>query len=608
MSPLHATRAAVGGAWCLALAAIPLCSEHPAVLIAVLAVEAIAALAAGLGPRAAADRCLGRAVRGGRGRNQRAGHPRRRDRRVPRALAAVAGPDRHHARGDRVRRRARPANPGHLRHRGLPHRRRRPRRAAALPAPCLAALRRHGGARDAAVRRPAPRRAPARRRPALPAGRRAPPRLAIMRAVTAGALDRATDIAATLEVRGFGSGARPPRMHRPWSRHDYAFAASALALLAIAIGVLAGAWAQFDAYPRLSAPLTPATLLAIAALFVCALLPFADRRGIVAMTVRSMCAAPLAFDARLVPLSRGGRAGARRRVVRGRAGGAGAAGGRFGVGEVDAAAGGVRARAALPRRDVRGARGMRRAGHARARPGEAGGGGRDAVPGPGDAGDHGHRASRAGVPAREPRLGRTGCRARGRGGGARARAGRAARPADARAVRRRAAARRAGRGARRPPAAAAAGRADLAARPRRRRRVAGRPAAAQRGVGDGDRARRAPARALPAGRRPGDRAARRPRRGRRVAADVARPHARDAGREAVRARGPAGRARDGEGGPPRAAPTCLPLRRHTRRGGSRDGSGARRRWRSRTCGSSCGTGRRCCAARRCTPSRASGSR
>ena len=105
-------------------------------------------------------------------------------------------------------------------------------------------------------------------------------RLAILRAVTAGALDRATDIAATLEVRGFGTGVRPPRMHRPWSRHDYAFAASAVALFAIAVGALAGAWGEFDAYPRFSAPLTPATLIAIAALFVCALLPFADRRGI----------------------------------------------------------------------------------------------------------------------------------------------------------------------------------------------------------------------------------------------------------------------------------------------------------------------------------------
>ena len=93
-------------------------------------------------------------------------------------------------------------------------------------------------------------------------------RVAVLHAVTTGALDRATDVAATLEVRGFGTGVRPPRMPRPWSRHDFAFAASAVALFALAAGVLVGAWGQFESYPRLSAPMTPATWIAIGALFV----------------------------------------------------------------------------------------------------------------------------------------------------------------------------------------------------------------------------------------------------------------------------------------------------------------------------------------------------
>ena len=76
-------------------------------------------------------------------------------------------------------------------------------------------------------------------------------RIAVLHAVTTGALDRATDVAATLEVRGFGAGGRPPRMHRPWSRHDFAFAASAVAMLVIAVGVLLDAWGSFEAYPRL---------------------------------------------------------------------------------------------------------------------------------------------------------------------------------------------------------------------------------------------------------------------------------------------------------------------------------------------------------------------
>jgi energy-coupling factor transport system permease protein len=105
-------------------------------------------------------------------------------------------------------------------------------------------------------------------------------RLQVLHAVTTGALDRATDVAATLEVRGFGAGGRPPRMPRPWSRHDFAFAASAVALLAIAVGVVLGLWGGFEAYPRLHMSLDGATLAAIAALVLCAILPFADRRGI----------------------------------------------------------------------------------------------------------------------------------------------------------------------------------------------------------------------------------------------------------------------------------------------------------------------------------------
>jgi energy-coupling factor transport system permease protein len=86
-------------------------------------------------------------------------------------------------------------------------------------------------------------------------------RVAVLRAVTAGALDRATDVAATLEVRGFATGRRPPRLDRPWSRHDLAFAASAVALCALA---------AIGGPPALVAP----------AIAVCALAPFLDRRGI----------------------------------------------------------------------------------------------------------------------------------------------------------------------------------------------------------------------------------------------------------------------------------------------------------------------------------------
>jgi energy-coupling factor transport system permease protein len=127
-------------------------------------------------------------------------------------------------------------------------------------------------------------------------------RVALISAVVGGSLDRAMDVAATLEVRGFagppparGSAARrlrPSRLgsraraartrapRRPFSRHDLAFAASAVAVLALATaGRLAGI-ASFDAYPRIEMALDPGTLVLCAALLAAVLLPFCDRRGI----------------------------------------------------------------------------------------------------------------------------------------------------------------------------------------------------------------------------------------------------------------------------------------------------------------------------------------
>jgi energy-coupling factor transport system permease protein len=112
-------------------------------------------------------------------------------------------------------------------------------------------------------------------RPGRPAGR-----VALLRAGTAGILDRALDVAAALEVRGYGAARRPPRHHRPISRHDVAFGASAAALLGLAIATRAGGLAPFHAYPSLQAPLPGSEAALTIALLVCALLPFAERRGI----------------------------------------------------------------------------------------------------------------------------------------------------------------------------------------------------------------------------------------------------------------------------------------------------------------------------------------
>jgi energy-coupling factor transport system permease protein len=111
-----------------------------------------------------------------------------------------------------------------------------------------------------------------------PSGARA--RIALLGAVIGGSLDRALDVAATLEVRGFAGARRAPRVARAFSRHDIAFSGSAAAILALAIvGRLAGA-ASFNAYPLVHMPTSAATLALCVALILSTLLPFCDRRGI----------------------------------------------------------------------------------------------------------------------------------------------------------------------------------------------------------------------------------------------------------------------------------------------------------------------------------------
>jgi energy-coupling factor transport system permease protein len=105
-------------------------------------------------------------------------------------------------------------------------------------------------------------------------------RAAVVRAVASGALDRAVDVAATLEVRGYGGAVRPRRRRRPWSRHDFAFAASAAVLATLALVAWLGDWERFSNHPLLEAPVDGRTVLLAVTLAVCALLPFVDRRGI----------------------------------------------------------------------------------------------------------------------------------------------------------------------------------------------------------------------------------------------------------------------------------------------------------------------------------------
>jgi energy-coupling factor transport system permease protein len=105
-------------------------------------------------------------------------------------------------------------------------------------------------------------------------------RLAVLRAVASGALDRALDVAATLEVRGYGGARRGGRSGAPWSRHDRAFLGSAAVVVALTVAARAGGFASFGTYPELrSSGVVEAAALSVAYIWI-TLAPFADRRGI----------------------------------------------------------------------------------------------------------------------------------------------------------------------------------------------------------------------------------------------------------------------------------------------------------------------------------------
>ena len=110
-----------------------------------------------------------------------------------------------------------------------------------------------------------------------------PSRARLVRAATAGVLDRALDVAAALEVRGYGAARRAPRGARvkpPRSRHDLAFTAAATAIAALAVGGRLAGLEPFSSDPVLRVPVSAGGLAVAVGLLVCALLPFADRRGI----------------------------------------------------------------------------------------------------------------------------------------------------------------------------------------------------------------------------------------------------------------------------------------------------------------------------------------
>ncbi len=108
---------------------------------------------------------------------------------------------------------------------------------------------------------------------AAPAGR-----AVIARRLVAGSLDRAIDVAATLELRGYGSGVPRSAERARRSRHDGALLLAALGIAAVGFGTQLAGLGSFDAYPRLSMDAGLATIGAALLLPLAAALPFAAAR------------------------------------------------------------------------------------------------------------------------------------------------------------------------------------------------------------------------------------------------------------------------------------------------------------------------------------------
>jgi len=100
----------------------------------------------------------------------------------------------------------------------------------------------------------------------------------LARRLLAGSLDRAVDVAATLELRGYSLGGPRGARRREPSRHDARFYAAATVVLAAAIvGKVIGA-DDFHAYPRIYIGTGASTLAVCAIVLASGLAPLRVRR------------------------------------------------------------------------------------------------------------------------------------------------------------------------------------------------------------------------------------------------------------------------------------------------------------------------------------------
>jgi energy-coupling factor transport system permease protein len=104
-------------------------------------------------------------------------------------------------------------------------------------------------------------------------------RAAMARRLVAGSLDRAVDVAATLELRGYAHGAPRSARGGPPNRYGTRFICAGLAIAAVSIGARIAGVGAFDSYPTVSIATDAPTLLLAAGVAVAAALPFATARG-----------------------------------------------------------------------------------------------------------------------------------------------------------------------------------------------------------------------------------------------------------------------------------------------------------------------------------------
>jgi energy-coupling factor transport system permease protein len=105
-------------------------------------------------------------------------------------------------------------------------------------------------------------------------------RAVLTRRLVAGSLDRAVDVAAALELRGYARGVPRRAGARRNSRHGWRFAVAGTAIAALGIGARLAGVGGFEAYPAIAVDAGPATIALAAALPLLAAAPYAglDRR------------------------------------------------------------------------------------------------------------------------------------------------------------------------------------------------------------------------------------------------------------------------------------------------------------------------------------------